>query len=143
MTLLPVVLLVAGFPIFVILLATPAIVIVNFYSIPPTALSPGQDYFDGQPCLHRRPPSLLISLRTSPPLSAYASVHSRTCKAPCGLPATRRPALSASSGTIPRSTPRRDPAVWRRSLTLPERRREDRPAGARPKQLGQPLDRVL
>ncbi len=38
MTLLPVVLLVLGFPIFVILLATSAIVIVNFYAIPPTAL---------------------------------------------------------------------------------------------------------
>ena len=38
MTLLPVVLLVLGFPIFVILLATSAVVIVNFYSIPPTAL---------------------------------------------------------------------------------------------------------
>jgi C4-dicarboxylate transporter, DctM subunit len=38
MTLLPVVLLVAGFPIFVILLATSAVVIVSFYSIPPTAL---------------------------------------------------------------------------------------------------------
>ena len=38
MTLLPVVLLVLGFPIFVILLATSAVVIVSFYSIPPTAL---------------------------------------------------------------------------------------------------------
>ena len=38
MTLLPLVLLVLGFPIFVILLATSAVVIVNFYSIPPTAL---------------------------------------------------------------------------------------------------------
>jgi C4-dicarboxylate transporter DctM subunit len=38
MTLLPLALLVAGFPIFVILLATAAIVIVNFYAIPPTAL---------------------------------------------------------------------------------------------------------
>ena len=38
MTLLPVVLLVLGFPIFIILLATSAVVIVNFYSIPPTAL---------------------------------------------------------------------------------------------------------
>jgi C4-dicarboxylate transporter DctM subunit len=38
MTVLPLVLLVFGFPIFVILLATAAIVIVNFYSIPPTAL---------------------------------------------------------------------------------------------------------
>jgi C4-dicarboxylate transporter DctM subunit len=38
MTLLPVVLLVLGFPIFVILLAASAIAIVNFYSIPPTAL---------------------------------------------------------------------------------------------------------
>ena len=38
MTLLPIVLLVLGFPIFVILLATSAVVIVLFYSIPPTAL---------------------------------------------------------------------------------------------------------
>jgi C4-dicarboxylate transporter DctM subunit len=38
MTLLPVILLVLGFPIFVILLATSAVVIINFYSIPPTAL---------------------------------------------------------------------------------------------------------
>jgi tripartite ATP-independent transporter DctM subunit len=38
MTVLPLVLLVLGFPIFVILLATSAIVIVCFYSIPPTAL---------------------------------------------------------------------------------------------------------
>jgi C4-dicarboxylate transporter, DctM subunit len=38
MTLLPLVLLVLGFPIFVILLATSAIAIVCFYSIPPTAL---------------------------------------------------------------------------------------------------------
>jgi C4-dicarboxylate transporter, DctM subunit len=38
MTLLPVALLVLGFPIFVILLATSAVVIVSFYSIPPTAL---------------------------------------------------------------------------------------------------------
>jgi len=38
MTVLPLVLLVLGFPIFVILLATSAIVILNFYSIPPTAL---------------------------------------------------------------------------------------------------------
>ena len=38
MTVLPLVLLVLGFPIFVILLATSAIAIVCFYSIPPTAL---------------------------------------------------------------------------------------------------------
>jgi C4-dicarboxylate transporter, DctM subunit len=38
MTALPLVLLVLGFPIFVILLATSAIAIVCFYSIPPTAL---------------------------------------------------------------------------------------------------------
>ena len=38
MTLLPVVLLLLGFPIFVILLATAAVVIVNFYAIPATAL---------------------------------------------------------------------------------------------------------
>jgi C4-dicarboxylate transporter DctM subunit len=38
MTLIPVVLLVLGFPIFVILLATSAVAIVSFYSIPPTAL---------------------------------------------------------------------------------------------------------
>lgn len=38
MTLLPIVLLLLGFPIFVILLATSAVVIINFYAIPPTAL---------------------------------------------------------------------------------------------------------
>ena len=38
MTLLPLVLLVLGFPIFVILLATSALAILAFYSIPPTAL---------------------------------------------------------------------------------------------------------
>ena len=38
MTLLPLVLLVLGFPIFVILLATSAVTILAFYSIPPTAL---------------------------------------------------------------------------------------------------------
>ena len=35
MTLLPLVLLVLGFPIFVILLATSAVAILAFYSIPP------------------------------------------------------------------------------------------------------------
>ena len=38
MTVLPVALLLLGFPIFVILLATSAIVIISFYAIPPTAL---------------------------------------------------------------------------------------------------------
>ena len=38
MTLLPLALLVLGFPIFVILLATSALAILSFYSIPPTAL---------------------------------------------------------------------------------------------------------